>query len=115
MSASATQFDIFDPYDAAVFWHTVLLCDSCGAFHDIVDDPGDVGAAASLPSYHATGQAAKQAGWYISDLHGPTAAWEILCPRCTAQRGRPPADRGAGAVSSTMVRDLFLALTGRTE
>ena len=115
MSASATHFDISDPFDAAAFWHIVLECDRCGAFHEPVDDPGEVSVAASLPSYHATGQAAKQAGWYISDLHGPTAKWEILCPACAAAAERRLSERGVGTISSQMVRDLYLALTGRTE
>ena len=115
MNALTDQFDISDPFDAAVFWYMVLTCDGCGASHDIVDDPGEVGAAASLPSYHATGQAARRSGWYICDLQRLAAAWEILCPQCAVQRGRSLQDRGAGAISSAMVRDVYVALTGRTE
>ena len=114
MNASAT-FDISDPFDAAVFWHTFLTCQSCDEVHDIIDDPGEIGVAASLPSYHATGQTAKESGWYICDLHQWAATWEILCPRCVAQRGRSLSDRGTGAVSSMMVRELYITLTGRTD
>jgi hypothetical protein len=113
-SSSTTEFRIADPFDAAVLWHIFLYCDSCGKDHDSVEDQGS-SVTQSLPSYHATAQNAKDAGWYISDRHGETASWDILCPTCAAKQGRHLADRGIGATSCEMVRAFYQALTGRTE
>ena len=115
VSASIAEFDISDPFDAAVLWHIFLYCDACGCEHLSVEDYGSERITQSLPSYHATAQNAKQAGWYISDLQRETAEWEILCPACAAERGRRLEGRGVGATSSEMVRALYQALTGRTE
>ncbi len=115
VNASTSDFRISDPFDAAALWHIFLFCDACGCEHETVSDTGSESITQSLPSYHATGQNAKDAGWYIADLNRPTAEWEILCPRCAAQRGRRLEDRGPGATSSEMVRAFYQALTGRTE
>ena len=113
-SSSTTEFRIADPFDAAVLWHIFLYCDSCGMAHDSVEDHGS-SVTRSLPSYHATAQNAKDAGWCVSDRHGETAEWEILCPSCAAKHGRLLSDRGIGTTSSKMVRAFYQALTGRTE
>ncbi len=115
VSASTTEFRISDPFDAAVLWHIFLFCDACAREHETVPDTRSESITQSLPSYHATAQNAKDAGWYIADFHRPTAEWEVLCPACTAQRGRRLEDRGIGATSSEMVRAFYQALTGHTE
>jgi hypothetical protein len=81
-----TDFDPSDPYDAASAWCCFFVCDACNAC--LEEFQSATVHEFGLDYYHAQGQEAQAAGWYVADAwNSEEARYIVLCPGCRRASG----------------------------
>jgi hypothetical protein len=78
-----TDFDPFDPYDAASVWECFFICGTCGFDMEFTSDH-----RMGLNYYHEQGQRAKADGWHVMDAStDEKPRYVFYCPQCVRAAG----------------------------